>query len=178
MFCRGCSRLFLSCQFESFLLELQDRKKKTNSNIVVSFFFLSFCFGSCNTGAGIASKQSREPKKSTQNFTRIEISMAKVFFLRKSSFGSLYKQRQAKRMSCGGFINGLLYSYRRYIILHCLSKFSFSWALAEKICHSGWTISSRYPLCCREGNRIRRICAGLQSNHQPRSRSRSNSLLL
>ena len=169
MFYRGCSRFFLSCQFESFLLELQEEKK----NILKHFcFFLSFCFGSCNTGAVLASKQSREPKKSTQNFTRIEISMAKVFFLRKASFGSLYKQRQAKRMSCGGFINGLLYSCRRYIILHCLIKFFFSWALAEKICHSGWTISSRYPLSYRGENRIWSIWAGPQSNHHPRSRSR------
>ena len=101
MFYRGCSRFFLSCQFKSFLHELQDRKKKkTNWNVLVSFFFLSFCFGSCNTDAVFASKQSREPKKSTQNFMRIEISIAKASFLRKASFSSLYKQRRAKRMSC------------------------------------------------------------------------------
>ena len=59
--------LFFSCQFESFLLELQEGRK-----IETFLFCLFLVFGSCSRDAILALKYSRVPTNSHQNFMRNE----------------------------------------------------------------------------------------------------------
>ena len=98
MFYRGCSRFFLSCQFESFLHELQDRKRKLKR----SCFFFSFSLFVLTL---VIRVQCLLRNRVENENCQLKIyanggSIAKVYFLRKASFGSLYKPERAKRMSC------------------------------------------------------------------------------
>ena len=58
---------FFSCQFESFLLELQEGRK-----IETFLFCLFLVFGSWSTGAILALKHNRVPTNLRQNFMRNE----------------------------------------------------------------------------------------------------------
>ena len=102
----------------------------------------------------LASKQSRGREKSTQNLSGLRLcrsvveweavavtthepipqlksTIAKVCncFPRGPSFGSLHKQRLPDELKeCPAkkvLINGLVYSYRRYIISHCFIEYNF-----------------------------------------------------
>ena len=171
MFYRGCSRFFLSCQFESFLHELQDRKRKLKR----SCFFFSFSLFVLALVIRVQCLlRNRVENENCQLKILCELrslsaksaSFAKLPLAPCTSQNEL-KECPAKKV----LINGLLYSYWRYIISHGLIEYSFSWVLVEKIWHSRWTVSRGYSLSYREEIRIWRIWTVLQSNHHPRFNS-------
>ena len=84
MFYRGCSRFSFSSVshlfgigflfFLSYQFFRMSFKIEKNWKVLVSCFFLFFyLFGSCHTGALVASKQNRERNKSTKNFKRTKL---------------------------------------------------------------------------------------------------------